>query len=200
MNPARTHSMRTRPVAGDVPHEPHRRPHPQFAFLTALAAVAALGSATSCCGNESSSDCPDHDAPTSSASGAGGPNGGGMGGASGETGSAAGTSPAGDAGGSSRAGSSGDYAGPCSEDADCTHAFYDRPVSSDADCYCPDCPDPEDATIAILRSVHDEYTEQWEEHCTAWEADNPCFLVPCTLPPPVLCSDSGQCELGSWPP
>jgi hypothetical protein len=85
--------------------------------------------------------------------------------------------------------------GPCQQASDCTHAIYDRPVASEADCYCPGCPDPTDQQTAILKTVHDDYQTQWADHCSLW--DQECPLVPCPLPPPVVCSATGVCQLGS---
>lgn len=71
----------------------------------------------------------------------------------------------------------------CDETADCGWCTYDKPVESQADCYCRACP-----TFPLDAGVCAEYAAQWANNCPdGWDAASPCPIPRCAMPHEVAC-------------
>jgi hypothetical protein len=82
----------------------------------------------------------------------------------------------------------------CSSDTECTHVEYGRDVTSEADCYCPQCPGDFGRLDPVNISTAEAQRQRWTEYCGAW-AEEYCEPFPCPVPRSPICNGSGTCTL-----
>ncbi|MBI2390951.1 MAG: hypothetical protein HYV09_15275 [Deltaproteobacteria bacterium] len=75
----------------------------------------------------------------------------------------------------------------CLVDSDCTMTAYNKPVTSEADCYCAICP-----TTAMNIASADYFQKTWETHCSA--VPLMCPKIMCVMPPAYGCVE-GKCSV-----
>jgi hypothetical protein len=79
----------------------------------------------------------------------------------------------------------------CREDAGCGLSSYPRAIVREADCYCPECPQPLAAAAAAAHEA------DWNRLCASgWAARASCLAPMCPRPPAVACRE-GACAFAA---